>query len=223
MAYPVGVIIQNTERRRKEHKKKGSNDKAPVPRISSFKAHVPPGSMIKDYSWMEGEATDNSAATEQSNPKVIAIDEQSESDDTIHHNRLLGNPFTDPGDMVAGPYGHGSALPSNHPKKSDDHEATGEEFFSMVKTLVGIIALFKINADNNPHSEILSGENFAIPKVVYPAPYIPADFQGLYLPQQDAPGILTCQYHNTSLRDHPLHSHSHSYTEGSDRVGMYPS
>ena len=68
-----------------------------------------------------------------------------------------------------------------------------------------------------------SSGNFAIPQGGYPAPYVPADFQGLYLSQPEAPGILTCGYHNMSLGDHPLHCHGHSYTEGSVRVRMYPS
>ena len=87
----------------------------------------------------------------------------------------------------------------------------------------GIIPLSMVNADNDPHPEVLSSDNFAVPKGGYPAPYVPENFQGLFLPLLGAPGLLTCRYHRTSLRDHPLHCHGHSYTEGSDRVGMYPS
>ena len=76
--------------------------------------------------------------------------------------------------------------------------------------------------DNDPLSEVLSTDNFAITKGGYPAPYVPENFQGLFLPKPGAPDSLTCGYHHTSLRDHPLHCWGHSYTEGSDRVGMYP-
>ena len=70
--------------------------------------------------------------------------------------------------------------------------------------------------------EILSNDSFAEPEGGYPAPYVPEDFKGLFLSKQGAPGILTCGYFHTSLRDHPLHCWGHSYTEGSEKVGMYP-
>ena len=91
----------------------------------------------------------------------------------------------------------------------------------MVQTLEGIVPLPTVTADNDPHSEVLSSGNFNIPKGGYPAPYIPENFQGLFIPKPGAPGILTCGYHRTSLRDHPLHCRSHSYAEGSDSVGMF--
>ena len=43
-----------------------------------------------------------------------------------------------------------------------------------------------------------------------------------FLSKPEAPGILTCGYFHTSLRDHPLHCWGHSSTEGSEKVGMYP-
>ena len=73
----------------------------------------------------------------------------------------------------------------------------------MVQTLEGIIPLSVVNADNDPHSEVLSSGNFAVPGGGYPAPYVPKNFQGLFLPMQGAPGLLTCGYHHTSLIDHP--------------------
>ena len=121
--------------------------------------------------------------------------------------------------MVAGPCGHGGALP---PDCSHGSGARKEEFCTMVQTLEGIVPLTRVTADNDSHSEVLSGGHFDIPKGGYPAPYVPEDFQGLFIPKPGAPGILTCGYHHTSLRDHPLHCWGHSYTEGSDRVGMYP-
>ena len=43
----------------------------------------------------------------------------------------------------------------------------------------------------------------------------------MFLSQPGAPGILSCGYFHTSLRDHSLHCQGHSYTEGSEKVGMY--
>ena len=111
--------------------------------------------------------------------------------------------------MVVGPYGHGGALPPDRSHGSGDGGAQKEEFCTMVQTLEGIAPLSTVTADNDPHSEVLSGGNFDIPKGDYPAPYVLEDFQGL-LPKPGAPGILTCGYHHTSLRDHPLHCWGHS-------------
>ena len=124
--------------------------------------------------------------------------------------------------MVAGPYGHGGALPPSLSWGSGDGGDKGEDFCTMVQTLEGIIPLSSVTADNDPHSEVLSIDNFAIPEGDYPAPYIPENFQGLFPPKPGAQGILTCRYHRTSLGDHPLHCWGNSYTEDSDRVGMYP-
>ena len=83
-----------------------------------------------------------------------------------------------------------------------------------------MIPISEITEDNDPHSEILSNDSFAKPEGGYPAPYIPENFEGLFLSKPRAPGILTCGYFCTSLRDHPLHCQGHSYTEGSEKVGM---
>ena len=124
--------------------------------------------------------------------------------------------------MVAGPHGHGGALPPSQSWGSGDRGDNGEEICTMVQTMEGIIPLSSVTPDNDPHSEVLSPVNFVIPKRGYPAPYVPENFQGLFLPKPGAPAILTCWYHCTSLRDHPLNCMGHSYTEGSDRVRMYP-
>ena len=124
--------------------------------------------------------------------------------------------------MVAGPYGHGGALPPDCSQGSGDGGSQKEEFCTMVQTLEGIVLLSTVTADNDPHSEVLSSGNFEVPKGGYSAPYVPENFQGLFIPKQGAPGILTYGYHHTSLRDCPLHCQGHSYTEGSERVGMYP-
>ena len=123
---------------------------------------------------------------------------------------------------MAGPYGHGGALPPDCSQGSGDGGIKNEDFCTMVQTLKGIILLSRMTADNDPHSEVLSSGNFAVPVGGYLAPYVPENFQGLFLPKPGAPGILTCGYHCTSLRDHRLHCRGYSYTEGSDRVGMYP-
>ena len=92
----------------------------------------------------------------------------------------------------------------------------------MTQSLEGMIPISEVTEDNDPHSKILSNNSFAEPEGGYPAPYIPENFKGLFLSKLEAPGILTCGYFHTSLRDHPLHCWGHSYTEGSEKVGMYP-
>ena len=92
----------------------------------------------------------------------------------------------------------------------------------MVQTLEGFVRFFSVTADNDRHSEVLSGGSFDVLQEGYAALYVLENFQGLFIPKPGAPGILTFGYHCTSLRDHPLHCQGHSYTEGSDRVSMYP-
>ena len=92
----------------------------------------------------------------------------------------------------------------------------------MAQSLKGMIPISEITEDKDSHLEILSYDSFAEPEGGYPAPYIPENFKGLFLSKLGAPGILTCGYFHTSLRDHPLHCHGHSYTGGSEKVGMYP-
>ena len=151
---------------------------------------------------------------------VIIVDKPLEGDETSHQDQSLGNPFTGLGDMVVGPYGHGGALSPSQPQGSDSGDKS-EDFCTIVQTLEGIIPLSLVTADNDPYSEVLSNDNFAIPEGGYPTPYVPENFQGLFLPKPGAPDFVICGYH-TSLRDHPLHCWGHSYTEGSDRVQMYP-
>ena len=79
-----------------------------------------------------------------------------------------------------------------------------------------------VNQDNDPHSEILSNNDFAVPEGGYPAPYVPEGFPGLFLPKPRAPGMIICGYSHTSLQDHPLNCWGHSYTEGHDKIGMHP-
>ena len=183
---------------------------------------LPPDPMIRDYNWMLDD-TAGDVAPDQSNPRVIVINELSEGDETSHKDQSLGNPFMGPGDMVAGPHGHGDTLTPGHTQGSGGAGGgKNENFCTMVQTLEGIIPLYMVNADNDSYSEVLSEDNFIVPEGGYPAPYVPENFQGLFLPKSGAPGLLTCGYHHTNLRDHPLYCPGHSYTEGSDRVGMYP-
>ena len=138
--------------------------------------HQSPDPMVKDYNWMLDNAAGD-AVPDQSNSRVIIVNEPPEGDETSHRDRSLGNPFTSPGDMVAGPYGHGGALPPNSPQGSGDSGDKGEDFCTVVQTLEGIIPLSSVTADNNFHSEVLSNDNFAIPEGGYPAPYVPENFQ----------------------------------------------
>ena len=164
--------------------------------------------------------TAGDAVPDQSNPRVTIVDESTKSVEVSHCDQSLGNPYTSPGDMVAGPHGHGGALPPDCSQGSGDGGAQKVELCTMVQTLEGIVPLSAVTADNNSYSEVLSRGNFDIPKGGYPVPYVPENFQGLFIPKPGAPGILTCGYHHTSLRDHPLHCQGHSYAEGSDT--MYP-
>ena len=180
----------------------------------------PPGSMVKDYSWM----LDNKPSRpipDQSNPKVILVDDDPcEGDKTSTHSQFLGNPFLNPGDIVAGPHSHNRAQSSGQSWGRSDN--SNEGFCNFVQTTDGMISLSMVNQDNDPHSEILSNDDFAVPKGGYPAPYVPEGFPGLFLPKPRTPGMIICGYSHTSLRDHPLNCWGHSYTEGCDKVGMHP-
>ena len=127
---------------KKKHKRRKSVDLS----------HSPSISMLTDAA--------GDAAPDQSNPRVIIVDEMLEGDEISHHDRMLGNPFTSPGNMVAGLNGHGGALPLDHSHGSGDGGTQKEEFCTMVQTLEGILPLSTVTADNNPHS----GGNFDIPK-----------------------------------------------------------
>ena len=182
------------KKKKKKHERRKSADRSPAPRAISFSMHQVPDSMVKDYNWMLTDAAGD-AAPDQSNPRFIIIDEMPEGVEISHHDQMLGNPFTGPGKMVAVPYGHGGALPPDRSHESSDGGAQKEEFCTMVQTLEGIVPFSTVTADNDPHSEVLSGGNFDIPKGGYPAPYVLEGFQGLFIPKPGAPGILTCGYH----------------------------
>ena len=177
--------------------------------------------MVKDYSWMLTDAADGTIP-DQSNPKVIIVYEHQEDDEVSQWDRVLGNPFTGPGDVVAGLYGQCNAPPPSQPGDGDDGSGKDDGFCDLVQSLEGIIPISEITEDNDPHSEILSNDSFAKPEGGYLVPYVLENFEGLFLSKPGAPGILTCGYFCTSLRDHPLHCQGHSYTEGSEKVGMYP-
>ena len=123
--------------------------------------------------------------------------------------------------MVAGLHDHSNALPPSQPGDGD-YGSGKDGFCNMVQSLEGMIPISEITEDNDPHSEILSNDSFVEPEGGYLVPYIPENFKGLFLFKPGAPGILTCGKFHTSLRDHPLHCRGRSYTEGSQKVGMYP-
>ena len=108
-------VVDSTKKkkRKKKHKKRKSADRSAAPRAISFSMCQPPDSMVKDYNWMLADTADD-AVPDQSNPRVIVVDEPPEDDETSHRDQSLGNPFTGPGDMVADPDGHGGALPPSH-------------------------------------------------------------------------------------------------------------
>ena len=216
-------VVDSTKKKKKKKKKhkERSAGKSLAPRFTSFSMCQPPSSMVKDYSWMLTDAADGTIP-DQSNPKVIIVSEPQEDDEVSQWDRVLGNPFTSPGDVVAGQHGHSNASPPSQPGDGDDGNGKDGGFCNLVQSLEAMIPISKITEDNDPHSEILSNDSFVKPEGGYLAPYIPKDFEGLFLSKLGAPGILTCGYFLTSLRDHPLHCWGHSYTEGSEKVGMYP-
>ena len=136
------------------------------------------------------------------------------------HSQFLGNPFLNPSDIMAGPHGHNRAQSSGQFQGRSDNGNEG--FCNLVQTTDGMIPLSMVNQDNDPHSEILSNNDFAVLEGGYPAPYVPEGFPGLFLLKPRAPGVIICGYSHTSLWDHPLNCWGHSYTEGHDEVGMYP-
>ena len=69
------------KKKKKKHKRKKSGDKSPAPKVTSFTMFPPPDPMVKDYD------TAGSAAPDQSNPKVIIIDEPSEVVEVSHCDR----------------------------------------------------------------------------------------------------------------------------------------
>ena len=71
------------KKRRKKHKKHKSGNRSPAPRAISFPMCEPPGSMVKDYGWMLAD-TASDTVPDQSNPKVIIVNEPPEGDETSH-------------------------------------------------------------------------------------------------------------------------------------------
>ena len=181
----------------KKKKKKKHKRSSPVPKVISFTVCQPPGSMVKDYSWMLDNEPSGSIP-DQSNPKVILVDDDPhEGDKTSAHSQFLGNTFLNPGDIKAGLHGHNQAQsPGQSQGRSDDGN---EGFCNLVQTTDGMIPLSMVNQDNDPHSEILSNNVFAVPKGGYPAPYVPEGFPGLFLPKPRAPSMIICGYSHTTL------------------------
>ena len=128
------------KKKKKKHKRRRSPIRSPAPRAISFSMHQLPDSMVKEYNWMLTD-TAGDAAPDQSNPRVIIIDEMPKGDEVSHHDQSLGNPFTSPGEIVAGPFGHRGALPPDHSHGSGDGGVQKEEFCALVQTLEGIVPL----------------------------------------------------------------------------------
>ena len=93
---------------------------------------------------------------DQSNPKVITVDEPQEDDEVSQWDRVLGNPFTGPGDVVAGPHDGRNVPPPSQPGDGDDGSGKDGGFCNMVQSLEGMILISEIIKDNDPHLEILS-------------------------------------------------------------------
>ena len=190
-------VVDSTKKKKKKKHKERSACKSLAPRFISFFMHQPPSSMVKDYSWMLTDAADRTIP-DQSNPKVIIVNEPQEDDKVSQWDRVLGNPFTGPGEVVAGLHGHSNAPPPSQLGHGDDGSGKGGGFCDLVQSLEGMIPISQITEDNDPHSEILSNDSFAKPEGGYLVPYIPENFEGLFLSKPGAPGILTCGHFHTS-------------------------
>ena len=78
----------------------------------------------------------------QSNPKVILVDDNPHEGNKTSA-QFLGNPFLNPGDIVAGPHGHNRAQSSGQSwGRSDDGN---EGFSNLVQTTDGMILLSMVN------------------------------------------------------------------------------
>ena len=145
--------------------------------------------MVKDYSWMLTDAADG-IIPDQSNPKVIVVDEPQEDDKVSQQDIVLDNPFTGPGDVVAGPHDHSNAPPPSQPGDGDDGSGKDGGFCDMVQSLEGMILISEITEDNDPHLEILSNDSFAEPEGGYLVPYIPEDFKVCFYLNQELQASL---------------------------------
>ena len=77
--------VMDSTKKKKKHKKRRSPDRSPVPKAISFSMHQPQDSMVKDYNWMLDD-TAGDAVPDQSNPRVIIVDEPPEGDETSHQD-----------------------------------------------------------------------------------------------------------------------------------------
>ena len=162
-------VVDSTKKKKKKKKKHKTKSagRSPAPQFISFSMCQPPSSMVKDYSWMLTDAA-HGTIPDQSNPKVIAVNEPQEDNRVSQWDRVLGNPFTGPGDVVAGLHDHSNVPPSSQPGDGDDGSGKDGGFCNMVQSLEGMIPISEITEDNDPHLEILSNDSFAEPEGGYP-------------------------------------------------------
>ena len=140
-------VVDSTKKKKKKKHRERSAGKSPAPRFISFSMHQPSSSMVKDYSWMLTDAADRTIP-DQSNPKVIIVDAPQEDDEVSQQDGILGNPFTGPGDLVAGQQGHRNAPPSSQPGNGDDGSGKDGGFCDLVQSLEGMIPISEITEDN---------------------------------------------------------------------------
>ena len=75
--------IMDNMKKKKNHKRRKSANRSPASRAISFSMHQLPVSMVKDYNWMLTD-TAADAIPDQSNPRIIIIDELPEGDEVSH-------------------------------------------------------------------------------------------------------------------------------------------
>ena len=89
--------------------------------------------------------------SDQSSPKVIIIGEPQEDDGVSQWDRVLGNPFTGPGDVMASLHDHSNTPPPNQSADGDEDSGKDHGFWDLVQSLEAVIPISVINEDNDPH------------------------------------------------------------------------
>ena len=78
--------VMDSMKKKKKHMKRRSANRSPAPRAISFSMHQPPDSMAKDYNWMLTD-TAGDAVPDQSNPRVIIVNELPQGDEASQHDQ----------------------------------------------------------------------------------------------------------------------------------------
>ena len=83
--HETSIRDSTKKKKKKKHKRRKSANRSPAPRAISFSMCQLSDSMVRDYNWMLTDAAGD-AVPDQSNPRVIIIDEMLEDDEISHCN-----------------------------------------------------------------------------------------------------------------------------------------